>query len=198
MASSISGSAAIQMRPIRYGRWGRVLLWPNGFFLGSYFEWRVPVDDENTLSISWIYTAVPEERRPYRQEVIPSWQSPIKDPETGRWITTHVINQDIIGWVGQGRITDRQKENLGQSDKGIVMMRNRFFKELEAVVEGAAPKGIIRDPEINHKVALAVANRVSLGADAVSRKFILHAGQPDHVRRMCEEAMGYEIDASGL
>ncbi|WP_066562578.1 hypothetical protein [Sphingobium sp. TKS] len=186
------------MRPIRYGRWGRVLLWPNGFFLGSYFEWRVPVDDENTLSISWIYTAVPEERRPYRQEVIPSWQSPIKDPETGRWITTHVINQDIIGWVGQGRITDRQKENLGQSDKGIVMMRNRFFKELEAVVEGAAPKGIIRDPEINHKVALAVANRVSLGADAVSRKFILHAGQPDHVRRMCEEAMGYEIDASGL
>ncbi|NML90901.1 hypothetical protein HHL26_17805 [Sphingobium sp. TB-6] len=108
-----------------------MLLWPNGFFLGSYFEWRVPVDDENTLSISWIYTAVPEERRPYRQEVIPSWQSPIKDPETGRWITTHVINQDIIGWVGQ-------------SDKGIVMMRNRFFKELEAVVEGRASSAIRR------------------------------------------------------
>lgn len=177
---------------------GRVLLWPNGFFLGNHFEWRVPVDNENTLSISWIFTAVPEDRRPYRQDHIPSWQSPIKDAETGRWITTHVINQDIIGWVGQGRITDRQRENLGQSDKGIVMMRNRFFRELEAVAKGAEPKGLIRDPDANDRVALAVANRVSLGADAVSRKFILHAGQPDEVRRQCEAAMGYDIDASGL
>jgi 5,5'-dehydrodivanillate O-demethylase len=177
---------------------GRVLLWPNGFFLGNHFEWRVPVDDENTLSISWIYSAVPEDRRPYRQEKIPSWQSPIRDPETGRWITTHVINQDIIAWVGQGRITDRQRENLGQSDKGIVLMRNRFFRELAAMETGAEPKAIIRDPDQNHKVALAVANRVSLGADAVSRKFILHAGQPTEVREMCEAAMGYEIDAAGL
>jgi len=177
---------------------GRVLLWPNGFFLGNHFEWRVPVDDENTLSISWIYSEVPEERRAYRQNKIPSWQSPIRDPETGRWITTHVINQDIIAWVGQGRITDRQRENLGQSDKGIVLMRNRFFRELAAMETGAEPKAIIRDPEQNHKVALAVANRVSLGADAVSRKFILHAGQPVEVREMCEAAMGYEIDAAGL
>ena len=27
---------------------GRVALWPNAFYLGSHFEWRVPVDDENT------------------------------------------------------------------------------------------------------------------------------------------------------
>src|SRR5262249_17008169 len=28
---------------------GRLALWPNGFYLGNHFEWRVPVDDENTL-----------------------------------------------------------------------------------------------------------------------------------------------------
>ena len=26
---------------------GRVAPWPNGFFLSSHFEWRVPIDDEN-------------------------------------------------------------------------------------------------------------------------------------------------------
>ena len=31
---------------------GRVALWPNGFYLGNHFEWRVPVDDENTLSVA--------------------------------------------------------------------------------------------------------------------------------------------------
>ncbi|MBY8829389.1 aromatic ring-hydroxylating dioxygenase subunit alpha [Hephaestia mangrovi] len=177
---------------------GRVLLWPNGFFLGNHFEWRVPVDNENTLSVSWIYAAVPENRRPYRQNHIPSWKSPIVDPETGRWITTHVINQDIVGWVGQGRITDRGRENLGQSDKGIVMVRNRFLRELDAVAAGERPKGLITDEAMNHRVTLPVANRLSLGANAVTAKFILHAGQPAEVRAACEEAMGFEIDAGGL
>lgn len=43
---------------------GRVCLWPNAFCLGDHIEWRVPVDDENTLSISWFYTRVPTESEP--------------------------------------------------------------------------------------------------------------------------------------
>jgi 5,5'-dehydrodivanillate O-demethylase len=43
---------------------GRVCLWPNGFFLGEHFEWRVPIDDENTLSVTWKYTRVPKEMEP--------------------------------------------------------------------------------------------------------------------------------------
>jgi 5,5'-dehydrodivanillate O-demethylase len=177
---------------------GRALLWPNAFFLGNHFEWRVPVDDENTLSVSWIYAAVPEERRPYRQDDIPSWKSPVTDPGTGRWVTSHVINQDIIAWAGQGRIADRTRENLGQSDKGIVLLRNRLFAELKAVAAGAPPKGLITDPAANRGVALPVANRVSLGADAVARRFILHAGQPEYVQRQCTQAMGFEMDVSGI
>jgi len=177
---------------------GRALLWPNGFFLGNHFEWRVPVDDENTLSVSWIYAAVPENRRPYVQPQIPSWKSPIADPETGRWITSHVINQDIVAWVGQGRIADRTRENLGQSDKGIVMMRNRLFSELKAMAAGERPKGLILDGEPNERVPLPVANRLSLGAAADSSRFILHAGQPAAVRDQCTEAMGFEMDISGV
>jgi 5,5'-dehydrodivanillate O-demethylase len=110
----------------RYWTVGRVALWPNGFYLGSHFEWRVPVDDENTLSVAWFFVRVPKGREPYVQERVPTWKSPIRD-ENGRWITSHVINQDIVAWVGQGRIADRTKEHLRSSDIGITVMRNRFF-----------------------------------------------------------------------
>ena len=62
------------------------------------------------------------------QERVPTWVSPIKD-ENGRWISSHVINQDIIACIGQVRIADRTKENLRSSDIGIAMMRKRFFEE---------------------------------------------------------------------
>jgi len=83
----------------RYWTVGRVALWPNGFYLGSHFEWRVPVDDENTLSVAWFFMRVPKGREPYVQERVPTWVSPLKD-ETGRFITSHVINQDIVAWAG--------------------------------------------------------------------------------------------------
>ena len=55
------------------------------------------------------------------------------------------MNQDFLAWAGQGRITDRTLEHLGQSDRGILMIRKRFFEELtrsgdkeKAAVEAAA------------------------------------------------------------
>jgi 5,5'-dehydrodivanillate O-demethylase len=62
---------------------GRVCLWPNALFTGDHFEWRVPIDDENTLSITWHFTRVPRDREPYVQDEIPTWHGPIRDPRTG-------------------------------------------------------------------------------------------------------------------
>ena len=177
---------------------GRALLWPNGFFLGNHFEWRVPIDDENTLSIAWIFAPVPEQQRPFRQSHIPCWKSPLRDPQSGAWIASHVINQDIIAWVGQGTIADRSREHLGHSDRGITLLRRRLFAELKAMDEGVAPKGLIHDAAYNHCVKLPVANRVTLGSNAIAGKFILHAGQPDDVRLAMEAAMGHAIDNSGV
>jgi hypothetical protein len=53
-------------------------------------------DDENTLSVMWHFSRVPREREPYVQNSIPTWQGPIADPATGRWITSHVMNQDFV------------------------------------------------------------------------------------------------------
>ena len=182
---------------------GRVCLLPNCFFLGDHFEWRVPIDDENTLSISWVFTRVPTDSEPYIQDTIPTWHGPIKDADTGRWISTHVINQDFIAWVGQGTVADRTKENLGLSDRGIQMLRKQLMADMDAVEAGEDPKGIIRDPAVAAFVTLPIAERDVL-IDGISleemkshpivgrhlERFMFQAGQPSSVWNAYCDAMG--------
>lgn len=183
---------------------GRVFLWPNGFFLGEHFEWRVPIDDENTLSITWKYTRIPKDRPPYVQPSIPTWQGPLKNAD-GSWIDTHVMNQDFIAWVGQGTIADRTEERLGTSDRGIVMVRRRFFEEMERIAQGGVPKGVITDPAMNVRVELPIADRESVLEGHTREQIMAHpflrmmftsyvfqAGQPESVKQQFSDAMGLE------
>ena len=181
---------------------GRVALWPNGFYLGMHFEWRVPIDDENTLSVAWFFMRVPKGLEPYVQTGVPTWVSPLRD-EKGDWIVSHIINQDIVGWVGQGVIADRSKENLRSSDIGITMMRKRFFDDLEKVAKGCDPSGLVRDPKVAVCVALPdVMRKYNVEGMPFSEYanhplmrerlagFRHHYGQPPEVRLAFEEAMG--------
>jgi len=192
---------------------GRVCLWPNALFTSNHFEWRVPIDDENTLSVTWSFARVPRDREPYVQERIPYWYGPLKDQATGRWIDTHVMNQDFMAWVGQGRITDRTREQLGRSDQGIVAIRRRFLADLEAIKEGRDPKGLIRDPEQNVRVPLPIIgrrhyieglSREQMAADpwlalqVSPDSFIFQAGQPEHVVAEYEAAMGLTMNRQGF
>ena len=177
-------------------------MWPNGFYLGNHFEWRVPIDDENTLSVCWFFMRVPKGREPYVQDTVPTWTSPIKDA-SGRWISSHVINQDIIAWVGQGRIADRSKETLGASDLGIAMMRKRFFDELDAVAQGREPKAVVRSSNVAKCIELPNITKQTSTEGIRLEEFpnypLLNArlkgfrhcfGQPPEVRRAFEQAMG--------
>jgi 5,5'-dehydrodivanillate O-demethylase len=167
----------------------------------------VPIDDENTLSIGWFFTRVPKENQPYVQGRIPTWRGPVTDSR-GRFIDSHVMNQDFIAWVGQGRIADRTRENLGLSDRGIVMMRRQYAADLEAVAAGRDPKGIIRDEAAARCVVLPNANR-STYVDGLTRAemadhplyskrfkgFLWQAGQPDAVWNAYAAAMGLGADS---
>ena len=182
---------------------GRVCLWPNCFFLGDHFEWRVPIDDENTLSVAWMFERVPNEQEPYVQETIPAWRAPVIDPATGRWISSHVMNQDFVAWVGQGRIADRTVERLALSDRGILMLRKLLLADVAAVKRGEDPKGVVRDLELNAGIALPTADRDFL-VDGVPleqfrrhpvfgkhlERFVFQAGQPPEVWAAYREAMG--------
>lgn len=182
---------------------GRTCLWPNCLFTGDHFEWRVPIDDENTLSVGWFFNAVPESQRPFKQDRIPHWYSPIKDPETGRWITSHVMNQDFVAWVGQDVVADRTQEHLGSSDRGVIAMRNRLMDDMRVVADGGEPKALIRDAALNECVTLPIIGRErsldgattglrlgpgqSVGSDG---GFVFLYGQPPEVRQAYREAMG--------
>ena len=181
---------------------GRVALWPNGFFLSSHFEWRVPIDDENTLSVAWFFMRVPKGREPYVQKSVPTWHAPVRGAD-GDWITSHVMNQDFVAWVGQGRIADRSKEILSGGDVGISMIRNRFFGEIDTVQRGEDPKGVIRDPAIAQNVALPCQNKElfveGIKLDEYPRYPLLNQrlsgfrhlfGQPPEVRKEFLHAFG--------
>ena len=182
---------------------GRVALWPNAFFLGDHFEWRVPIDDEHTLSIGWMFERVPTEAEPYEQGPIPAWRGPLVDPETGRWISTHVMNQDFIAWVGQGIIADRTAEKLGLSDRGILMLRKQLLADIDAVEQGRDPMGVVREEPADGFIPLPTADRDLLvngvSLEALRRHpiygqhlnhFIFQAGQPPEVWADYTRAMG--------
>ncbi len=185
---------------------GRVCLWPNGFFLGEHFEWRVPIDDENTLSVTWKFTRVPREKEPYHQKSIPTWYGPVFDA-SGKPIDTHVMNQDFLAWMGQGQIADRSKEQLSASDKGIIMMRKRFFEEIKLLSNKKALKGQITDPQMNKAVKLPMVygHQVTQSRSIEDIKnhktlypfyksYIFQAGQPSWVMDMASEAFGIEVE----
>jgi 5,5'-dehydrodivanillate O-demethylase len=187
---------------------GRVCLWPNCLFTGGHFEWRVPVDDATTLSVGWFFDRVPNEMEPFAQDRIPAWHGPVVDPRTGRWITSHVMNQDFVAWTGQGAIADRTREHLGESDRGIIMLRRRLLDEADAVARGAEPKALIRDPGRNgcvglpiigrrhfiegYSIAEGVPRRERTPGPLVRHDFIFQAGQPEHIRLAYRRAMGLD------
>jgi 5,5'-dehydrodivanillate O-demethylase len=182
---------------------GRVCLWPNALFTGDHFEWRTPIDDENTLSVTWCFSRVPREREPYAQERIPAWHGPVRDAETGRWISSHVLNQDFFAWMGQGTIADRTQEHLGSSDAGIIMLRQRFLKDIDAIARGEDPKATVRDAQMNRCISLPIADRKGLvegrTLEEISKHplgsgqltdYVFQAGQPREVRKAYADAMG--------
>ena len=185
---------------------GRCCLWPNCLFTGGHFEWRVPIDDGNMLSVGWFFDRVPNEMEPYKQDRIPYWVSPIRDALTDRWITSHVMNQDFVAWVGQGTVADRTQEHLGESDRGVIMMRRRILEDAERVARGEEPKAVIRDAEKNRCVRLPIIGRdffvngSSQVESEISRQrtpglplrkeFPFLTGQPEEVRAAYRRAMG--------
>jgi len=185
---------------------GRCCLWPNCLFTGGHFEWRVPIDDGHMLSVGWFFDRVPNEMEPYKQDRIPYWVSPIKDALTDRWITSHVMNQDFVAWVGQGTVADRTQEHLGESDRGVIMMRRRILEDAERVARGEEPKAVIRDAEKNRCVRLPIIGRdffvngSSQVESEISRQrtpglplrkeFPFLTGQPEEVRAAYRRAMG--------
>ena len=126
---------------------GHPILFPNILQVGAperiTMQFRVPVDDENTLHISiYIFRAAAGAVVP-RQDPVPYYYNPLVGDD-GRFITNVTFNQDYMAWVTQGRVARRELEKLGESDKGIIMFRKMLNEQMDVVEDGGDPMNVFR------------------------------------------------------
>jgi 5,5'-dehydrodivanillate O-demethylase len=120
--------------------------------------WYVPIDDESHMHF---LIMVYHTKRPDRPEGTPIHEE-IQDILSGRksWadVARHpniIRIQDGVAVVGQGKIVDRSREQLGRSDAAVVMLRRLWRRELELLAAGkpATPFGT-PDPQALRKEEL--------------------------------------------
>src|SRR5208282_5302664 len=85
----------------------------------------------------------------------------IKRIEDGWW-NIWDRDQDDAAVESQGLVTDRTRENLGSSDRGIVMMRKMVKQSIEAMQQGKDPINVQRD---DHPIIDLHAFKTNLGAE---------------------------------
>jgi 5,5'-dehydrodivanillate O-demethylase len=120
---------------------------------GPAFQIRVPIDDYTTAH--WWVMCHPkiEGEAEQRAEDVPFFQPPLvhltpEDQPNYAILDTNSA-QDVAAWITQGPIADRTGENLGRSDKGIIMFRQMLEENIRIVEDGGDPMNTFRDPEKN-------------------------------------------------
>lgn len=139
---------------------GHPTIFPNILLSGSTrrptFQIRVPIDDTHTLHV-W-YTCYVRPGEVMKQEKIPFYEVPVPMPDAQgqpQWsILDNNSGQDITAWVTQGPITDRSIENLGASDKGVILYRRLLIEQIAKLERGEEPMNVFRDPAKNVCVKL--------------------------------------------
>src|SRR5205823_6518523 len=129
-------------------------------------SWRVPVDDEHHTSymvrMADVSEAVAERFRARQAENQARMADQPTTIEIGEQVLrgelrmadikgrSDMINiQDYVAQVGQGAIADRAHERLGRSDVGVILLRQIWARELQALAEGRAlkqwrfPRGVL-------------------------------------------------------
>lgn len=131
---------------------GRLCLWPNGF-LNQGCSWRVPIDDENTLYVLFDRVPLPG-TRPFQQTNVPCFQVQAGEPGPDEAPGEPSLVLDFAAMTGQGVISNRTTEHLGESDRGIILLRKRLLADVERVRRGEDPSALIRDDDANRCVPL--------------------------------------------
>jgi 5,5'-dehydrodivanillate O-demethylase len=142
---------------------GHPIVFPNMLAVGNgdeksryySFQMRVPVDDTHTMHL-WFNAYVPPKGVAVPQHLLDrvhTYEVPFKD-NSGEFIVDNVDGQDMMAWISQGTIADRTLENLGATDKGVVMYRRMLKREMEKVAAGIDPMGLVRDSSRNKCIDL--------------------------------------------
>jgi len=102
-------------------------------------HWRVPVDD-TTTRIVWVsFSPSTDGSHAQTGEPPKILRQPARTDEGGRYLMNTFMSQDAMAVETQGPILDRSRENLGASDRGIVMFREMLQEQIEVVQGGGRP-----------------------------------------------------------
>ena len=124
---------------------GHPLLFPNTLAQGGAhapnLQIRVPVDDTHTMQL--VYRTM--QRKPGAPpRPIAVKHTNVFDAE-GKVVMNTILAQDALAWVGQGAISDRTREHLATSDRGIVLYHKLLNEQMERVERGLEPMALVRD-----------------------------------------------------
>ena len=133
-------------------RVGHPVLFPN-ILANVGYQFRVPVDDENTLHIWYKAKQVPDGAKAGGKNQTKVYEVPVVTVgPKGRpqWsLVDNNSGQDMVMWYTQGAIADRTEEKLGTSDKGVILYRKMLEENLQKVERGEDPMNVFRDPATN-------------------------------------------------
>ena len=96
--------------------------------------WIVPVDDAHALTFRYFFTPAP------------NWRVRLKAHLAWRFLQHRldaVVNEDKTVQEGQGVIANRSLEHLGNSDRGVVILRRRFQEGMRAARATPAEAAVV-------------------------------------------------------
>src|SRR6266545_1083424 len=130
---------------------GHPILFPNtlvvvGGAWGGSYQIRTPIDDSHTLHFLYQFRYMEEggEKKPFAVR-----HEQVRYDDFGLAVGDAVIPQDEMAWIGQGPISDRTREHLVTSDKGVILYHNLILENIEKVERGEDPMGLVRDSDVN-------------------------------------------------
>jgi 5,5'-dehydrodivanillate O-demethylase len=127
--------------------------------------WRVPIDDVSTFSV--MVTRIGNYSSAVRAR-----EGAMEDPMAiaARVLRCEItldevdqdhpmlpVIQDTVSLAGQGIIADRSNEHLGQSDKGVAILRRIWAREMRAVQDGLPLKSWKRPSDFHFGKEIAGA-----------------------------------------
>src|SRR5262249_5476487 len=102
-------------------------------------EFRVPLDYTHTWQVAYEVfrpgTEVPA------QDLVPMYELR-SIGENGEYVLDYSLAQDMAMWWSQGEVTKRTIERLGESDRGIILLRRLLREQLALVEAGLDPMNV--------------------------------------------------------
>ncbi|MGH7771952.1 MAG: Rieske 2Fe-2S domain-containing protein [Candidatus Binatia bacterium] len=130
---------------------------PSSEFPAVTCRWAVPIDDTHTMNLRVRFKPPKQHRVQVAEQLRIEPYKEYKEsdnPTLGYDIPAAVFEEDATIVDSLGPIVDRENETLSVIDRGVILLRQVYLKEIEKVKAGKDPKGVIRDLEKNRLIVI--------------------------------------------